>query len=61
MSIDKAGQVTDDENSGKNDPNAVGSGQMKPVRDDRAGKMTPSCQYGDVVDYPAGQMFSRNG
>lgn len=61
MPINKPGQVTDDENSSKSDPNLVGSGATKPVRDERAGKMTRSCEYGELLDYQKGSLYSRNG
>jgi hypothetical protein len=57
--IDKAGQVTDDENAQKGDPNLVGNGNTKPVQDRRAGTMTPSCEYGNCLDYPAGSLYGK--
>lgn len=54
-------QKTDDENSGKNDPNMVGAKATKPVRDERAGKLSRSCEYGELLDYQKGSLFSRNG
>jgi hypothetical protein len=38
-------QKTDDENSTASDPNLVGRQETQRVRDDRAGKMTPSDEY----------------
>ena len=57
---DKKGQVTDDENPAKGDPNFVAA-DMQAVQDRRAGAMTKSCQYGELDTYEKGSLYSRNG
>ena len=55
----KPDQITDDENSKAGDPNMVGSQKTKPVRDDTAGLLTPSCQYGDHFEHVKGSLYGK--
>lgn len=49
--VDKAGQVTDDDNAQTSrDPNSVGSGQMQSVKNASAGMMTECWEYDN--EYP---------
>lgn len=59
MPINRAGQVTDDENASPGDPNMVGPQKTQPVQDRRAGPMSPTCEYGDLDTYQ-GTLFSRD-
>jgi hypothetical protein len=51
-----ANKSSADENSKASDPNMVGADKTAPVRDDRAGPMTGSCEYGVVYEVPAGSV-----
>jgi hypothetical protein len=51
MPINKAGQVTDDENAAASDPNMVGPQATQAIQDRRAGMMTPSWQYDEKTPH----------
>lgn len=60
MPINKAGQVTDDENRDPGDPNMVGPQATQPVQDRRAGLMDASCEYGVLTEYQGSVAKPRN-
>jgi hypothetical protein len=49
-------QKTDDENSQASDPNMSGSAQTQAVNRLEVAKMTPSCEYGEHYEAPAGSI-----